>query len=40
VMLLTGLVDNRKLIETLFDQVNVIDLNLDRIKAYRERVVD
>ena len=40
VMLLTAVIDNRKLIEELFDQVGIIGSKLDKIQTRLERVVD
>jgi len=36
VMLLTAVVDNRRLIEDLFDQVKIIELKIGKIHSYLE----
>lgn len=40
VMLLTAVIDNRKLIEDLFDQVGIISSKIDMVQKRLERVVD
>lgn len=40
VMLLTAVIDNRKLIEDLFDQVGIISSKIDMIQKRLERVLD
>jgi len=40
VMLLTAVIDNRKLIEDLYDQIKVVDSKLDKIEARLEGPID
>jgi len=40
VMLLTGLIDNRKLIEDIFDEIGVMRLKLDKIDGKLEGLED